>query len=109
MKIGKARIAVCAVLFLCGTAAAGCMAAKTDGLEGKEGMTGRNVLAVLDKHKDELMAVPGVAGVAEGRCNGEPCIKVYVKEKTPEITAKVPSELGGFPVSVEVTGEFRPK
>ena len=108
MKIGKAQIAVFAVLFLC-IAAAGCTAMKADGLQGEEGMTGRTVLAVLERHKGELMAVPGVVGMAEGRCNDEPCIKVYVKEKTPEIAAKVPSELEGFPVSVEETGEFSPK
>lgn len=81
---------------------------KAHGLEGEEAMKGKKVMAALERHTKELMAIPGVVGVGEGRCNDEPCIKVYVTGKTPEITGKIPTRLEGFPVSVEMTGEFKP-
>jgi hypothetical protein len=52
------------------------------------------------------MALSGVVGVAVSNCAGEPCIKVFVLKKTPELAAKVPATLSGFPVAVEETGEF---
>jgi hypothetical protein len=107
MKNGRARFAVFAALFLCFTLT-GCTAAKTHRPEGENGMTDKKILVVLERHKNQLMAIPGVVGVAEGRCNGKPCIKVYVIEKTPETAGKIPSRIEGFPVSVEETGEFKP-
>jgi hypothetical protein len=71
-------------------------------------MTDKKILVVLDRHKNELMAIPGVVGGAEGRCNGNSCIKVYVTEKTSETARKIPSRIEGIPVSVEETGEFKP-
>jgi hypothetical protein len=54
------------------------------------------------------MTLSGVVGTAEGRCDGKPCIKVYVKEKTPDILNQIPSEIEGYPVTIEETGEIRP-
>jgi hypothetical protein len=93
-------------LLLCVVVAV-CVGAKGHGPEGKEMMTDRNILSVLERHTKELMAIPGVTGVAEGRCQGRPCIKVYVTEKA-QSGGKIPAEIEGFPVSVEKTGEFRP-
>jgi hypothetical protein len=70
-------------------------------------MTDKKIPVALERHKNQLMAIPGVVGVAEGRCNGKPCIKVYVKKAT-ETAGKIPSRIEGFPVSVEETGEFKP-
>lgn len=106
IKNGGACVAVLTVLFLCITTA-GRTAMKPDSPEGEKEMTGTKILAALKRHKDGLMAIPGVAGVAEGRCDGEPCIKVYVTKKTPAISGKIPPRLEGFPVSVEETGEFK--
>ena len=44
---------------------------------------------------------------AIGASNGEPCIKVYVLEKTDELTEKIPSRVDGFPVVIQQTGEVR--
>ena len=71
-------------------------------------MTDSDILAVLVRHRGELMAIPGVVGVAEGLCNGEPCIKVFVTRKTPVLAGQLPSLLEGFPIGVEETGDFRP-
>jgi hypothetical protein len=54
------------------------------------------------------MAVPGVVGLAEGLCAGQPCIKVFVARKTSDLLKAIPSVLEGYSVAVEETGEFRP-
>ncbi len=105
MKICKAEAALLAMLFLF-FAVTACAAKKTNPKEENR-MNGNKLSAVLERHKNELMAIPGVTGVAEGRCSGRPCIKVYVAGKTPE-TGKIPSEVEGFPVRVEETGGFKP-
>ena len=70
-------------------------------------MPQQSITDVLTTHADRLMSVPGVVGVAEGRCDGRPCIKVYVKTKSAEALRKIPSTVGGYPVSIEESGEFR--
>jgi len=63
---------------------------------------------VLQAHTDQLMAMPGVVGVAEGVCDGRPCIKVFVARKTPDVLKAIPASVEGYPVAVDETGEFRP-
>lgn len=105
-KINVRAAAVAAlILFL---AVAGCTSAMGQGPEGEKTMTKRKILPVLERHINKLMAIPGVTGVAEGRCDGRPCIKVYITAKTPQTANKIPAEIEGFTVSVEETGEFRP-
>jgi hypothetical protein len=66
------------------------------------------ITRVMEAHVDELMAVPGVTGVAIGALeNGELCIKVLVVKDTPELRNRIPKELGGYPVIIEETGEIR--
>lgn len=70
-------------------------------------MSPRPIEAVLQEHTDELMAMSGVVGTAQGLCHDKPCIKVYVAALTPELEKKIPQNLEGYQVMVEVTGEFR--
>ena len=63
---------------------------------------------VLRERTDSLMAMPGVVGVAEGLCDGRPCIKVFVAKKTADVLKAIPVSVEGYPVVVEETGEFRP-
>lgn len=70
-------------------------------------MPAKTIEAVLEEHTDEWMSIPGVVGTAIGASNGEPCIKVYVLEKTDELTEKIPSQVEGFPVVMQQTGEVR--
>jgi len=67
-------------------------------------MPERTIQAVLREHTDSLMSLPGVVGTAQGECEGKPCIKVFVVKKTLE---QIPSELDGYPVATQETGEFR--
>ena len=71
-------------------------------------MPEKTISAVLKEHTASLMVLPGVVGAAEGRCEGEPCIKVYIKEKSPEILKRIPTEIDGYSVTIQETGEIRP-
>lgn len=65
-----------------------------------------SIQEALAKHTDSLMAISGVNGVGQGRCDGKPCIKVFVIEKTSAVKNEVPAELEGYPVKIEETGRF---
>ena len=72
-------------------------------------MPKRSLEQVQESHTKDLMAIPGVVGTAIGQAeNGSPAILVFVEEKTDEITRKVPTELEGYPVRIQVTGEIVP-
>lgn len=53
------------------------------------------------------MAIPGVIGTGEGASRGAPVILVLVARRTPEIDARVPRLLEGYPVEVRVVGHVR--
>ena len=56
---------------------------------------------------EALMADPAVTIVAIGECDGEPCIRVWVAERSEELDAKIPSEFKGYRVETSVSGEVR--
>lgn len=61
----------------------------------------------LKAHTPELMSLPGVTGTAQGLCEGRPCVKVLVVEKTPELERAIREILKGVPLLVEETGRIR--
>jgi len=63
---------------------------------------------VQERHQEELMALDGVVGVGSGleERSGRTVLKVYVAQKTPALQDRIPSQLDGYPVQIEVTGEF---
>jgi hypothetical protein len=68
----------------------------------------RSIAEVLATHTPELMALPDVVGTAESRTeDGHPCVLILVKRMTPELRERLPAELEGWPVRIEVTGEIR--
>ncbi len=69
-------------------------------------MSERSIEIVLREHTDELMAMSGVVGTAQSLCDDKPCIKVYVIALTPELEQKIPKNIEGYPVDIEVTGEL---
>ena len=75
--------------------------------EERAPMPEKTLEAVLEKHTPRLMSLPGVVGTAQGLCAGKPCIKVYVKRKTPDLLQQIPSVIEGYTVTVEETGEIR--
>jgi len=70
-------------------------------------MSNGEVGEVLKRHTAELMAVPGVVGVAEGKFRGKPCIKVFVRDRTHELLRQIPKTIEGFLIQIEEGGEFR--
>ncbi len=63
--------------------------------------------AVLARHRDALMAVPGVVGTGLGLCEGAYCIKVFVEELSPVIQERIPGRLNRIPVDLIPTGPIR--
>ena len=53
------------------------------------------------------MTVPGVVGTAVGEFEGEPCITVYVAEKTKALDGKFPAELEGHRICLMEIGEIQ--
>ncbi len=78
-----------------------------EGNEIENDMPTKSISEVLKEHTNELMSIPGIVGTAEGLCNDQPCIKVFVIKNTPELEQKIPNVLEAFTVEVEETGEFR--
>jgi len=70
-------------------------------------MSSVEIREVLRRHTDELMALPGVVGVAEGKYRGKPCLKVFVLNKTGELLRQIPEAIEGFLLKIEETDEFR--
>lgn len=76
--------------------------------ETLEKKTTKTVSEVLQHHRDQLMSLPGVVGVAQGRTeDGRDCIVVMLKEDNPDLRAQIPALLEGYPVQIKITGEFR--
>jgi hypothetical protein len=74
-----------------------------------KGEAAADIFQVKDANTAELMSVPGVVGVGIGGTAGEMHIVVYLENASPELKARIPSELGGYPVVVEVTGTITPQ
>jgi hypothetical protein len=77
------------------------------GYRGKNPMAAETIKEVLKKHTRDLMSMPGVVGTGQGLCEGKPCIKVLVIEKTPDLDQKIPKTLDGYPVVIEETGPIK--
>ncbi len=84
-----------------------CTKQKTGEQPKENKMTHKTIEQVLKEHTDHLMSIPGVVGTAQGELYGKPCIKVFVVKKTPELKRRIPTDLEGFPVIIEETGEFK--
>ncbi len=82
-------------------------AADREDVQGEDVMPAQTIEEVLSRHTDSLMSLEGVVGTAIGECEGKPCIRVLVVEKTAELLQKIPSTLEGFVVDVQETGEIR--
>jgi hypothetical protein len=70
-------------------------------------MSARPIQEILEEHTDRWMDMPGVVGTAIGESDGQPCIKVFVTEKSDRLRQKIPADLEGYRVVLEETGEFR--
>lgn len=70
----------------------------------------RPVAAIIAERAPEWMALPGVVGVYESLTDaGAPCLKVMVKEATPELRVAIPESVEGYPVVLRETGPVAPR
>jgi len=69
-------------------------------------MQEKTIEDVLAAHNDSLMAIPGVVGTAIGRCDGTPCIRVFMSDSAAARLARLGDRLDGYPLRVEVSGAF---
>ena len=72
-------------------------------------MASKTIREVLATHTDSLMALPGVVGTAVGLCDGVACIRVFLTDSSAATGGRIPAQLEGYPVKVEVTGPIRPR
>ncbi len=70
-------------------------------------MPEKTIETVLKEQTDNLMAIPGVVGTAQGLCSSKPCVKVYVVKKTSDLVKRIPATLEGYAVEIQVTGEIK--
>lgn len=73
-------------------------------------MSNKTIQDVKEAWEQQLMAIPGVMGIGIGltKDRQEKCIKVYVNRNTSAEAARIPKEIEGYPVEVELRGTFRP-
>ena len=60
-----------------------------------------------DKVEDQLMQIDGVEGVGISKERKKKAIIVYVSQTDTAISEKIPKEIEGHPVKIEVSGKFK--
>ena len=111
MRGGGIRPLVCLFSVIACIVVSGCRPSGQDGPASEateHPMPTRPIEDVLKDHTPELMAIDGVVGTAEGEQNGRPCILVFLARDTGELRDRIPSQIEGYPVKVQVTGEITP-
>ncbi len=103
----KGRVIAGVILVIAAIVMVACIKEKTDVREGGGEEVEMKIEEVLSQYTEQLMSLPGVIGTAEGLCEGKPCIKVYVLERTPELERKIPDAINGYPVEIEETGDIK--
>ena len=70
----------------------------------------RDINAVLRDHDKELLVIKNVVGVYVGLENDgrTPCLHVMLAQDSSEARQAIPSQIEGYKVVVEITGEIRP-
>ncbi len=63
---------------------------------------------VKRRHSAELLGLPGVCGVGvEKGKNGQYVIALHLETEDPEVEARLPKEIEGYPVETIHSGPFR--
>jgi len=75
--------------------------------EARQAMPQARLDEVLARHTHALLAIPGVIGTGEGEEDGRPVFLVLVDRATPELRARLPASLEGYPVVIRETGKVK--
>ena len=63
---------------------------------------------IKKKHEAELMAIPGVVSVGIGLDpTGRPAVIMGLDKSRPEVEARIPSQLEGHPLIVQILGPIK--
>lgn len=73
----------------------------------REPVSHKSIEEVLAENTPEWMAIPGVIGTGIGEFDGKPCIKVLVVQASDSLSQRIPKDVEGYLVRIEVTGEIR--
>lgn len=84
-----------------------CAHASEHDRSGAQDTSTKTIEEALKDHTVELMSLSGVVGTAQGHCDGQPCIKVFVVRAKPALIQNIHAILEGYPVVVEETGTLR--
>ena len=84
-----------------------CESPHTERKQQNSHVSPRPLQDVLKDHTDRLMTIPGVIGTAQALCDEEPCMKVYVTRKTPELLQQIPTQLEGYRVEIQEIGDIQ--
>lgn len=95
------------LLLVVSTVGRGCQKQDDQGDKREKSLPTRSIEAVLEAHTDSLMTIPGVVGTGIGEHQGKPCIKVMIVADSTAIRNRIPSELEGYKVIIDVTGEIK--
>lgn len=75
--------------------------------EGGEREPARDLRAVLSEHADRLLAIEGVAGIAQGVEAGEPVVVVLATDGLDRVgRERIPAQIDGYGVVIRRTGPF---
>lgn len=78
------------------------------GSAGEREMPDPTVHEVKARHASRLLALPGVVSVGVGRGpEGNEVIVIGLDRARPETQARVPAQLDGYPVRVEIIGTVK--
>ena len=111
---GRMRVLSTLLLVLVGSACA-CASNqgedRGDSVESEEvpERTIATIQEVQEAHTPEWMQLPGVVGTGIGRCEGEPCIRIFLSRPSPETEAAIGDRVEGHRIEFEVTGRFTPR
>jgi hypothetical protein len=61
---------------------------------------------IISSHSDLIMELEDVVGIAEGLCDGSPCIRVFLARHNATSLAQIQEYLAGIPFAIEISGNF---
>jgi hypothetical protein len=106
IQFATASFLMCSLAALCCT---GCNPHPAPNTQKEPPQHMKTIDEVIKLYSDSLMTIPGVVGLYHGLDDsGRTCLKVMVKEKTPELEKRIPERIEGYPVVIEETGEIKP-
>ncbi len=61
---------------------------------------------IITSHSNRIMELEDVVGIAEGLCDGTPCIRVFLAQHNATSLAQIQEYLAGIPFAIEISGNF---